>query len=56
MNEAINMLNIKTGIIDISEQLKAGPDYSFEEFKKTAYYNGQDGIMIIYLEDVQIII
>lgn len=49
------MENIKDGEIKISEELVIKPGYSLSEFKRTSYYNGQDGIRIIWLDDMQII-
>lgn len=49
------MKNISDGFIKISEDLTIFPNFTFEQFKKTKYYNNQDGIMIIYLDDQQII-
>lgn len=50
-----HMININNGVIDLGEELVITPTYSFEQFKKTKYYNTQDGIKIIYLDEKQII-
>ncbi len=47
------MENIKDGVISISDQLTICPDFSFEQFKHTKFYKGQDGIKIIYLDGQQ---
>lgn len=49
------MKNITDGYIKISEDLTVFPNYSFEQFKQTIFYNNQDGIRIIYLDNQHII-
>lgn len=46
---------ITKGIVKISDELIVSPGFSFEQFKKTKFYNGQDGIRIIYLDEMQVI-
>ena len=45
----------KDGIISLNNNVIISPGYRFEDFKKTLYYNGQDGIKIIYLDSRVII-
>ena len=45
----------KDGIISLNNNVIISPGYRFEDFKKTLYYNGQDGIRIIYLDSRVII-
>lgn len=54
-NHIQEMENIKNGIIKISEELVITPQYSFSEFKKTSYYNGQEGVRTIWLNNMQMI-
>lgn len=49
------MIDIKDGSLKINDTLRFYPGFQFEDFKKTKYYNGQDGIRIIYLDAKQII-
>ena len=49
------MININDGIITIAEGLVITPKFSFEQFKKTKFYNNQDGIKMIYLDKQQVI-
>lgn len=50
------MINKLTGEIRINEKLIFFPGFSFEDFKKTPFYNNnQDGIRAIYLDDKQMI-
>ena len=48
-------MNISNGIIKIDNELVVKPNFTFEQFKKTKFYNNQDGIRIIYLDGQQII-
>jgi hypothetical protein len=50
-----NMIDISNGFVKISNELTVFPGYSFEQFKNTRFYNNQDGIKIIYLNEKQII-
>lgn len=45
----------KDGIISLNNNVIISPGYRFEDFKKTLYYNGQDGIKIVYLDSRVII-
>lgn len=47
------MLNTVNGELKINDELIVHPEYQFDEFKNTEYYDGQDGIKIIYLEKIQ---
>ncbi len=47
------MDNIWKGFISISDGLTIYPNYSFEQFKHTKFYKGQDGIKMIYLDGQQ---
>jgi len=49
------MMDFQNGRINLAEDLCIGPDYSFDDFKKTPYYNQQDGIRVIYLEGEKVI-
>lgn len=42
--------DIEKGHIKVSDGLEFYPGYTFEQFKKTKYYNGQNGIRTIYLD------
>ena len=42
-------MNLKKGVIKVADGLYIHPRYSFEDFKKTGYYTGQDGIRVIPL-------
>lgn len=50
------MINLIDGKIKTEEGLLIGPNYTFDEFKSSKFYNGQDGIRIIYLDDKQTLI
>ncbi len=48
-------MNIKFGIIEINGEVFS-PGYTFEDFKNSSFYDGQDGVRIIRLKGtVQII-
>lgn len=47
------MIDIKSGILKINDQLTIGPNYTFEKFKESNLYKGEDGIRIIYLDNKQ---
>lgn len=47
------MIDTSNGELKINNELIVHPNYQFDDFKKTKYYTGQDGIRIIYLEQVQ---
>lgn len=47
------VINIENGQIKIGENIIVLPGYKFDEFKQTSFYNGQDGIKIIYLRQPQ---
>ncbi len=48
-------MNLKSGIIEINGEIFS-PGYTFEDFKSSCFYDGQDGVRIIRLkETVQII-
>lgn len=49
------MIDIKSGIIKINNNLEFYPSFNFNDFMKTPYFNGQDGIKMIYLNEKQII-
>ena len=44
-------IDLKNGILRLSADLILSPEYTFEDFKKTSYYKGQDGIRVITLDD-----
>ena len=43
--------DLKNGILCLTEDLILSPEYTFEDFKKTSFYKGQDGIRVITLSD-----
>lgn len=47
------MINKKTGVIEIGADLRISPTYKFSDYKKTPYYNGEDGIKEITLNKEQ---
>lgn len=47
------MMDIKEGKVITDEGLSINPYYTFEEFKLTKFYNEQDEIRIIYLDEKQ---
>lgn len=49
------MLDIRNGLLKISDELTIFPGFSFEQFKHTRFYKNQDGVRIIYLDEQQII-
>lgn len=49
------MINTENGAINIGHDVIVDKDYTFEMFKKTYFYNNQDGIRIIDLEEMQVI-
>lgn len=48
-------MDINNGIFKITNDLVVSSNYTFEDFKKTKYYNAQDGIRVIYLTEKQVI-
>lgn len=53
--EVIVMINIQTGVLKINNDLTFFPYFYYEDFKRTPYFKGQDGVRIIYLDEKQII-
>lgn len=49
------MLDINNGFFTISDELTIFPSFSFEQFKHTRFYENQDEVKIIYLDQQQII-
>ena len=49
------MIDVTNGEVSTREGLVIGPNYSFDKFKTTKFYNGQDGVRIIYLDEHQTI-
>ena len=49
------MKNINDGFVTISDELTISPGFSFKQFKHTKFYNKQDGVKIIYLNEQQTI-
>ena len=49
------MIEFENGIITISKWLKIYPGYTFTDFMKTNFYEGQDPKRIIYLDGTQFI-
>ncbi|WP_236354814.1 hypothetical protein [Konateibacter massiliensis] len=47
------MIDIKTGIFKIDDDLIFSPNFSYDDFKKTPYFKGQDSIRMIYLDNKQ---
>lgn len=47
------MIDISNGFVNISNELTIFPGFSFEQFKHTKFYDNQDGIKIIYLNEQQ---
>jgi hypothetical protein len=43
-------MNLKSGIIEINGE-EFCPGYTFEEFKKSIFFDGQDGVKIIRIND-----
>jgi hypothetical protein len=46
------MINVKDGSIIIDDQFVLSPKLSFEDFKKSCYYNNQNENRMFYLEGV----
>lgn len=49
------MINLNSGVLTITSELEIYPGYTFEKFKLSKFYTGQDGIRIIYLNNKQMI-
>lgn len=49
------MIDLNNGTVKIAEDLIVFPNYSFDMFKETSFYNNQDGIRLIYLDKQQFI-
>ena len=49
------LMNLRNGIIKISDDLIIHPQYSFEDFQKTRFYEGQDDARVISIKEPQII-
>ncbi len=47
------MIDLNKGIVRIADDLCIAPKFSFDDFKKTSFYNNHDGIRAIYLEKQQ---
>lgn len=50
------MIDVKTGRVISQEGFEIEPHYTFDRFKTTKFYKGQDGIRIIYLDEHQTIL
>lgn len=44
-------MNLKSGIIEINDETFS-PGYTFEDFKNSSLYDGQDGVRIIRLKGI----
>jgi len=49
------MIDLVTGKIIINKELTLSPQFTFDDFKKTSYFNNHDGIESIELNEQQII-
>ena len=49
------LMDLRSGIIKISDDLIIHPQYSFEDFQKTRFYKGQDDNRKMVLAETQII-
>lgn len=49
------MINIENGAINIGHDTIVDKYYTFDMFKKSYYFNNQDGVRIIDLEEIQLI-
>ena len=49
------LMDLRSGIIKISDDLIIHPQYSFEDFQKTRFYKDQDDNRKIILAEAQII-
>lgn len=49
------MINTENGAIKIGHDTIVDKDYTLDMFKKSHFYDGQDGIRIIDLEEIQLI-
>ena len=48
-----SMIDLKKGTVKIADDLSISPNYTFDEFKKTSFYNTQDGVRVIDLDNQQ---
>lgn len=55
MSEEKNMIDLHGGTVKIADDLQIYPEYSFEQFRKTSFFGGHDGVRVIYLEQPQVI-
>jgi len=49
------MVNKDTGEVRVNKELVLSPLFTFEDFKKTSFFNGHDGIKAIQLKEKQTI-
>lgn len=49
------MIDKNTGKIQIADSLIVFPNYTFDEYKNSKFYNGETGVQEIQLEDPQMI-
>ena len=49
------MIDLQNGMVKIADDLRICPNYTFGDFKKSRYYNNQDGVRVIYLDGQQVI-
>ena len=47
------MIDIKNGEFKVNDSLIFFPGFTFNDFKRTPYFKGQDGVRIIYLDEPQ---
>lgn len=46
----MNKMNLKLEIIEINGEI-VSPGYTFDDFQKSAFFDGQDGIRVIRIKD-----
>ena len=47
------MIDIKNGEFKVNDSLIFFPGFTFNDFRRTPYFRGQDGVRIIYLDEPQ---
>jgi hypothetical protein len=44
-------MNLKYGIIEINGEI-FGPGYTFDDFQKSVFFEGQDGVRVVKIKDI----
>lgn len=49
------VIDLQSGAVKVADDLCVHPHFTFEDFKKSGFYNNQNEIRVIYLDEIQVI-